>query len=258
MKQIAGQRGVRGLDRPVLRWTWRGWALFPVFGMLLLLWTLGFDLLTPSVPWLNRSLGEEGLRQVLRVLSDQKYTLGEPEFGIVSVLYLLVFEWFRPERSRWWIWAAMFAWAVAAQRTNRDLTGTIEVLPGIEVFASRFTLVGTAMLLVVFWRNWRSAWPVLLFGTLSIAVWHGVNIYGIAVPWNVPSEIETAIFHGSIVWMSMIALMHERKLFRLREAAFCQACGYDLAGLACSGEGILCPECGTSREPTGPSAIVQA
>jgi len=246
------------LNRPLLAWTWRGWALVPLLAAMLLMWIMRVDVLTPSVPLLHRALGWEGLRLFLNVLSFQWYSLTEAEFGIVAGLYLLVFAWLRPRRTPIWVWGVMAVWAVIAQRVHQEVLSTVEVLPGVEVFAARLTLVGTALVLVLFWRNWRAAWPVLFLGGICVAVWHGVNIYGIAVPWNVPRDIEAALFHASIIWMCILALAGERRTARTQLSNSCAFCGYSLDGLAHASGRVNCPECGAGNGTPSAAGILPA
>ncbi|MBN8596107.1 MAG: hypothetical protein J0L78_00370 [Planctomycetes bacterium] len=244
-----GQRGVRW-DRTILGWTWRGWLLTPVLATGLLAFALGTDVLVPSIPVLYRILGWPLLRHLLNVLSFQSYTLFEPEFGVWAILLLLVFDWFRPRRARWWDWGLLIAWAIAAQRIHQEFFETMEIVPGIHVVAGRLTLVGTVIVLMVFWRSWLVVWPVAFLGIASIVVWHGTNIYNISIPWECPKQIDVAVFYAAIVWTSVIACRAERIRMSEQTPDCCGSCGYDLCGLAI-GTRLACPECGAIRRDGG-------
>lgn len=243
-------------ERPLAGWTWRGWCLVPLLGVAIVLCINRVDLLTPLVPLLHRLLGWTGLRLVLNSLSYQRYGIGEAEFNIIDWSYLLVFAWLRPRRTTWWIWVVVVIWTLLAQRIRQEFDGTLEILPGVEVFTKHLTFLGTAVVLWVFWWAWRPLWPLLFIGAVSVAVWHGVNIYGIAIPWNVPEVIEVLAFHASIVWVCVRALSRERATARLRGTDLCACCGYNLCGLGAPGENVRCPECGSIRAMRIAPAIV--
>lgn len=193
-----------------------------------------------------------------RVLSGHWESLHAPSFGPIELMVALLVLFWSPRRIAGWRWSLIVAWSLLepaavwmivpyvlgasppswypASATIGWLgalhliagLGTAPVL-GIATGSAAVAFIVAVAAVAAYYAAWNTVMPTLLGASSSMA-------------WAPKFAFATAV-GGALAWWVWSGYQ------RIRPEWACQACGYDLRGLAA---GADCPECG-ARE-SGASA----